>query len=277
MKHWKDWNIKLKIGIIILIIFVLLGFIGPLLSDGRVTELSRYMNNLKPSKDHILGTTGQGQDTFFLLCYSIRYSFLLGICVAIGATFIGVLAGLLAGFLGGLPDRIIMLIADAFFVIPSLPILILLSALTKGKGSLVMVGVVLIVFNWPWPARQVRSLALTMKERDFINTERFSGESTLSILGKEIFPFVKDWSFGNLINTVLVAISSESGLAVIGMSSSTTATLGNMIYWAIQHQALLGRRWLWIGSPVLSIILIFIGLYLFMTGQQEYSALRRGK
>ena len=80
----------------------------------------------------------------------------------------------------------------------------------------------------------------------------------------------------NFVNTVLVAIAIESGLAVIGLSSLEEATLGTTIYWALQHQALLGQRWWWIGSPVVAIILLFIGLFLISTGISSLSAERRG-
>lgn len=273
----KHWNFRLKLGLAILIFFMILGFVFPIFHTGNVTEWNVFPKNLKPSMEHFLGTNGLGQDTFWLLCRSIQNSFLIGLFVAALATLIGVLMGLMAGLKGGAMDRIVMMLADTFIVIPSLPILILLGSLTKGSASLFLIGGVLVVFNWPWPARQVRSMALTLRESDFISTARFSGESTLRILTKEIFPFVKDWSIGNFINTILVAIAAESGLAVIGMSSNSNATLGTMIYWANQHQAMLAGRWLWIGAPVVSICLIFIGLFLFMTGQQQYSALRRGK
>lgn len=273
----KHWNLRLKLGLFIVSIFIIIGFIFPLFYSGSVTAWNTYTSNLKPSAEHFLGTNNLGQDIFFLLSNSIKSSFLIGLFVAFLATLIGVLLGLVAGLKGGTLDRIIMLLADTFIVIPSLPILILLASFTKGSASLFLIGGVLTIFNWPWPARQVRSMCLTLRERDFINTARFSGESTFRILVKEIFPFVKDWSTGNFINTILVAISSESGLAVIGMSSNSSATLGTMIYWANQHQAMLGGKWIWIGAPVVSICLIFIGLFLLMTGQQQYFALRRGK
>lgn len=273
----KHWNFRLKLGVIILSIFLIIGFILPLFHSGNVTEWNTYPNNLKPSAEHFLGTNSLGQDIFWLLCYSIQNSFIIGLFVAFFATVIGVLLGLLAGFKGGFIDRLIMLFADTFIVIPSLPILILLGSLSKGTASLMLIGAVLVVFNWPWPARQVRAMSLSLKEREYISTAAFSGESTLKIIVKEIFPFVKDWSMGNFINTILAAIAAESGLAVIGMSSNSNATLGTMIYWANQHQAMLGGKWLWIGAPVVAICLIFIGLFLFMTGQQQYSALRRGK
>jgi len=273
----KHWNFRLKAGVILLTFFAILGFIVPLFYDGIVTQWNNYPINVAPGAEHFLGTNSLGQDIFWLLANSIKNSFMMGIVVAIFATIIGVLLGLLAGLLGGAVDRTIMLIADTIIVVPALPILILLSSLTKGAVSIVFISAILIFFNWPWPARQVRSMGLTLREREYISTARFSGQSTIMILFKEIFPFVKDWSFGNFINTILVAIGMEAGLAVIGMSSNATATLGTMIYWANQHQAMLAGRWVWIGAPVISVCLIFIGLFLFMTGQQQYSALRRGK
>ena len=85
------------------------------------------------------------------------------------------------------------------------------------------------------------------------------------------------WALANFINTILVAISSESGLAIIGLSSLKQATLGTMIYWAMQHQALLLNKWLWILSPIVAIMLLFIGLFLVSTGWSDYFASRRGR
>ena len=146
----------------------------------------------------------------------------------------------------------------------------------QGRASLVLISIILILFNWPWPARQMRSIALSMRERQFVNTARFSGSSTLQILAEEIVPHIFSWAMANFVNTVLVAIATESGLAVIGLSSLEEATLGTTIYWALQHQALLGRRWWWIGSPVVAIILLFIALFLISTGISSLSAERRG-
>jgi peptide/nickel transport system permease protein len=273
----RNWNFRLKSGVFILGIFLILGFILPLFHSGNPIEWGTYQKNLKPSLTHLFGTTNLGQDTFWLLAKSVQNSFIIGIIVAFFATVIGALLGLLAGFKGGFLDRVITLLMDSFIVIPSLPILILLGSMLKGRASLLYIALVLIIFNWPWPARQLRSMALSLREREFINTAVFSGESTTKIIVKEIFPFVAGWSVANFVNTILVAIGSESGLAVIGMSSNEKATLGTMIYWANQHQALLAGRWWWIGSPVVAIVLIFIALFLTMTGYQQYSALRRGK
>lgn len=274
---WRSMSLRFKIGLGIVIAFFIIGFVVYLFSPGSVMTLSAFKKNQAPSWEHLLGTNKQGQDIFWLLIESIHNSMILGIVVAATATAIGVLVGLLAGFIGGAVDRAIMLVCDSVIVIPSLPILILLGALLRGRATTMMIAAILIIFNWPWPARQARSMALTIREREFVNTARFSGESTLKIVCVEIVPHVLSWAMANFVNTILVAIGSEASLAVLGLSSTTTPTLGNMIYWARQYQAIMKKQWIWIGSPVLATSILFIGLFLTYTGYNEYVAKKRGR
>lgn len=274
---WRSMSLRFKIGLGIVIAFFFIGFVVYLFSPGSVMTLSAFKKNQAPSWEHLLGTNKQGQDIFWLLIESIHNSMILGIVVAAAATAIGVLVGLLAGFIGGAVDRAIMLVCDSVIVIPSLPILILLGALLRGRATTMMIAAILIIFNWPWPARQARSMALTIREREFVNTARFSGESTLKIVCVEIVPHVLSWAMANFVNTILVAIGSEASLAVLGLSSTTTPTLGNMIYWARQYQAIMKKQWIWIGSPVLATSILFIGLFLTYTGYNEYVAKKRGR
>lgn len=263
-------NTRLVFGAILLLVFVVMGGILPFFAPVDPKVWNTYFKNLQPSAQHILGTTGLGQDTFWLLCLAIRNSLIVGLLVAFFATAIGVILGLLAGFKGGFTDRSLSLLMDSIIIIPSLPILILLASLMQGRASIYIISGVLVIFNWPWPARQIRSVALGMREREFVYTAWFAGESTLTVLTREIYPYIASWVLGNFINTVLVAIAAESGLAVIGLSSLAEATLGTMIYWALQHQALLGERWWWIFPPVAAIILLFITLFFLSSGITQY-------
>lgn len=273
----KHWNLQLKIGVSVLALALIVGFVLPLFHQGNPAEWGTYLKNQDPSAEHWFGTTSLGQDIFWLLAESIKNSFIIGLVVAAFATVIGVIVGLIAGFKGGWIDRMVTLLMDTFIVIPSLPILILLGSLLKGRASVWSISVVLIIFNWPWPARQARAMALSLRERDFIDTAFFSGESLFRIITREILPFVTGWSLANFVNTILAAIRTESSLAVIGMSNNAAATLGTMIYWANQYQAMLAENWWWIGAPVVAIVLIFVSLFLTLSGAQQYFALKRGK
>lgn len=266
---------RLYLGLALLLFCLVLGGILPWFAPGDPLEWYSAPRNQGPSATHLLGTTSLGQDVFWLLTYALRNSLMLGLVVAGLSTLIGVFLGLAAGYAGGWLDRVLSFFMDALLSIPSLPILILMAALFGGQLSLPVVAVLLVIFNWPFPARQVRAVALSMREREFINVAWFSGESGVRILVRHIFPYIAGWSAANFINTVLVGVSTESALAVIGLSSAQQATLGTMIYWAINYQALLGGKYVWIGSPVVAVVLLFIGLFLVSSGMSMRSAARR--
>ena len=228
-KFWKNASIRLKLGLIITIFFLVLGFVVYFVPHADPFPNNIRAKNLAPSAEHWLGTTSQGQDIFWLLIEAIHNSLTIGFIVAAIGTVFGVLVGLISGFVGGALDRILMLITDTFVVIPSLPVLIMMTSLMKGSSTVIMLALVLAVFAWAWPSRQIRSMALTMKERDFIHTAWFSGEGTIQTVVTEILPFALTWSLSNFMNATLSAIASESGLAVLGLSPGNLVSLGNMI------------------------------------------------
>lgn len=268
---------RLQLGLVLLAVLLVLGVVLPWFAPEDPTVWQMSPPNLNPSAYHWFGTTALGQDGFWLLTWATRNSLLLGVLVAAAATLIGVTAGLCAGFSGGIADRVLAFLMDVFICIPSLPILILFAAILKGDASLPVIALILILFNWPFPARQTRAVAIGMREREFIHVARFSGESLPRILLHQIFPYLRAWSLGNFVNTVLVAIAAESAVAVIGLSSADQPSLGTMIYWALQHQALLAGRWLWIGPPVVTIVVLFIALFLTSSGITRAAAVRRGR
>ncbi|KKB13457.1 peptide ABC transporter permease [Devosia geojensis] len=275
LKFFENAPFRLYLGIALVALFVLVGVILPWFAPSDPLTWYTAPRNQNPSATYLLGTTSLGQDIFWLLTWALRNSLILGLTVAFFSTVIGVFLGLAAGYAGGWVDRVLSFLMDALLCIPTLPILILMAALFGGQLALPIIGIALALFNWPYPARQVRAVALTMREREFINVAWFSGESSVRILVRHIFPYIAGWSAANFINTVLVGISTESALAVIGLSSAQQATLGTMIYWAINYQALLAERYIWVGAPVVAIVLMFIGLFLVSSGLSMQSAARR--
>ncbi|WP_051198060.1 MULTISPECIES: ABC transporter permease [unclassified Butyrivibrio] len=274
---WKNANFALKAGMIITAIFLVIGFVVYFIPHADPFTFNTYDPKLGSCKGHILGTTSMGQDVLWLLVESIHNSLVIGLIVATIGTVVGVFVGLLSGFSGGILDRILMVITDTFVVIPSLPILILMTSLMKGSSTVFLIALVLAMFAWAWPSRQIRSMALTLKERDFIQTAKFSGESTVQIVVTEILPFAFTWSLSNFMNATLAAIASESSLAVLGLSPANLVSLGNMIQWARERNAIFNKQWLWIGSPIVATIVMFIGLFLLITGYNDYLAMKRGR
>ena len=276
-KFWKNANFRLKLGLIMTLFFLILGFVVYFIPHTNPFPNNIRMKNLPPSSEHFFGTTSQGQDIFWLLIEAIHNSLTIGFIVAFIGTVLGVFVGLIAGFVGGWLDRLLMVITDTFVVIPSLPVLIMMTSLMKGGTTVILLALVLAVFAWAWPSRQIRSMALTMKERDFIHTAWFSGEGTIQVVATEILPFALTWSLSNFMNVTLSAIASESGLAVLGLSPGNLVSLGNMIQWARNYNAIMMGRWNRILHPILVTILLLIGLFMLITGYNDYMAMKRGR
>lgn len=276
-KFWKNANIRLKIGLLITIFFLIIGFVIFYIPHINPFTFNSYTGKLKPSLQHILGTTSMGQDVLWLLIEAIHNSLLIGLIVATIGTVVGVLIGLLAGFTGGIIDRVLTIATDTFIVIPSLPILILMTSFMKGTSTVYVMALVLAMFAWAWPSRQIRSMALSMRERDFIHTAWFSGEGTIQVIITEILPYALTWSLSNFMNATLAAIASESSLAVLGLSPGNLISLGNMIQWARDRNAIFTKQWCWIGAPIIATAILFIGLFLLITGYNDYLSMKRGR
>ncbi len=269
-------NTRLSIGIIILTIFTLGSFILPFFNEIDPSKQGSYFKNMPMSSEHLLGTNSLGQDIFWFLIFSIRNSLILGVTVSIFTTIIAGAMGLISGYIGGWADRIIMTLTDSIIAIPTFPILIVLGTLVRGQTSFVLVGGILVIFGWAWGARTVRSMALSLREREFINMSRFSGSSTLEIVFKEVFPYVRAYLVVAFINSILYVINTEAALAVIGLSKVEIPTLGSIIFWALNYNAMFTGQYMWIIAPVVATVILFLGLFLTSTGYNQMYATRRG-
>ena len=270
-------NTRLTIGLTILTIMVLGSLILPLFTDVNPTAQGTYPKYLPSSREHPLGTNTLGQDIMWINIFAVRNSLLLGVSVAAVVTIISTAVGLTAGYLGGWADRGIIVVTDSFIIIPTLPILIVLAGLIKGAASFTAIGTILVIFGWSWSARTIRSMALSLREREFINMAYFSGMNNIEIIFKEIFPYIYTFAIVGFINTILYAINTEAALAVIGLSNLAVPTLGSSLYWALNYNAILTQQYTWIFTPVVLTVLLFLGLFLTSTGYNDLFAARRGR
>lgn len=269
-------NGRLYIGLTIILIMGLSSFILPLFTRIDPAAQGTYLKNLPRTAAHPLGTNALGQDIFWYLVFSIRNSLMLGVGVSLGITAISTFVGLSAGFIGGWYERIVVILIDTFITIPVLPILIVLGALVRGNTSFAIVGLILICFGWAWNARTIRSMALSLREREFVNMARFSGAGTFDVIFREIFPYVYSYMVVGFINTILFAINTEAALAVVGLSRVQVPTLGSIIFWALNYNALMIGQITWIIAPIIATVLLFLGLFLTSTGYNDLFATRRG-
>ena len=269
-------NLRLRIGLVILALFTLGRLILPFVMEVDPRRQGSYPKNLPPRLEHPLGTNSLGQSIFWFLVIAVRNSLLLGVSVSCVTTLLAGISGLVAGYVGGLPDRALTALMDTFIAIPAFPILIVLSTLVRGNTTFFTVGLILVFFGWPWSARTVRSMALSIREREFISMAKFSGASTLEIVVKEVFPYVYALLVVAFIDAIIWVTTTEAALAVIGLSKVEIPTLGSIIFWALSFNALFIGQYMWVVAPVVATIILFLGIFLTSTGYNQMYATRRG-
>ncbi len=263
-------SFKFRFGFTVIFLMCILGFILPLFSPVNPRAWYSVPKEQPPSSRYLLGTTTMGRDVFWELCSSIGKSLTIAVITAMIASHVGLLIGLLAGIRGGLLDRFLMFLTDTFIIIPGFILLVVVVTVMKNFITIPLMGAIISIVSWPWPARQVRSMVLSLRERTFVYTARLSGMNTSKILIFELMPHLLGWHLVNFANTILFSIGTEGSLAIFGLSLLSDNTLGVMLYWAINYYALYRGLWWWISAPIATLVLIFISFYLVSIGLSEY-------
>jgi peptide/nickel transport system permease protein len=247
-------------------VFALLSFFSPYPSNDSFV----VPPDVPPSAEYWMGTTSRGQDLFWLLTFSIRNTLLFGLTVAVLSRLLALVIGLVAGYSGGLVDRALMSINDTFIVIPLFPILVLFYFVMKDHMSWGLLALMMACLGWSYDARLIRSVAMSLRHREFTESAIFSGMSTRQILVEEHLPYVLPIVFSTTMNNINWSIGLEVTLSVLGFTDINTPTIGVLIYWANQHTALVSGIWWWIFFPVLLVVMTFIGLFLLAVSMNEY-------
>jgi peptide/nickel transport system permease protein len=247
-------NRKALAGAAILAVFLVVAFIPGLLAPYD-PHAQIFDQTLPPSRTHLLGTTGNGQDIFSQLIWGTRESLVIAIVAGLLATTLSLIIGVSAAYLGGLPDHVLSLFTDVFLVIPTLPLMIVVAAYARGGGLAVLIGVIVIT-GWSYGARQLRSQALSLRNRDFLDAARVRGERSAYIITYEMLPIMTSLIVANFLGTALYAVLAAAGLQFIGLGNPQDMSWGTMLFWAENNGALNAGSPLWAIMPGLCIALL---------------------
>jgi peptide/nickel transport system permease protein len=270
MSVWRNLPLKAKIGAVLFGFFLLVAIFGPMFQpyDPGFAPPDAALSLNHPSGAHLLGTTQLGQDVLSQLLTGIRLTIIVALSVGGIATVLSVLVGVTSAFLGGVWDDVLSLVTNVFLVVPALPLLIVLLGYLSTQGQLSTI-IVLAGLGWPWGARVIRAQTLTIRSRDFIAASRETGDKTWRIITFEIIPNEISLIVANFVNTVLYAIGASVALAFAGIANLESFSLGTILYWAQDNNALEGGNWWWWIPPGLAVALIGTSLVLLNSGIDE--------
>ena len=253
---WKDAfrrmckNKMAILGAIIIITLFILAIFAPYIAPYHYAESDLKDNYAKPGDKYLLGADFMGRDVLSRIIYGTRISLSVGIIGASTAFILGVLYGLISGYYGGKIDNIMMRIVDIMYGFPTLLLIILmmvlfkstfavttpgtiagtLSAIDNAFGGLFFIFIGIGVTAWRGMARIARGMALSLREKEFVEAARATGNSNFQIMIKHILP--------NLIGPCIVAvtlqipryITFEAFLSFIGLGvNPPTPSWGMMI------------------------------------------------
>jgi peptide/nickel transport system permease protein len=240
-------NRKATVGTALLALFVLVSlFPGVIAHDNPGADA--YAPRLGLTTAHLLGTTAQGQDMFAQLVWGTRTVMIIAFVVGLAATGIAVLIGVAAAYLGGLWDGSLSVLTDVLLVIPLFPLLIIIAGYAHGASTLVLI-VVITLTSWSYTARQLRSQALSLRGRDFLEAARVRGERRLYIIVVELIPTMTSLIVAAFLTNALYAVLFASSLQYIGLGNPNTQSWGTMLYWAQNEAALQTGQPMWALAP----------------------------
>ena len=292
-------NPKVIAGLVILAPFVLVSFVGRWITpySPNATDIQHWVRHvlvegtgpgtnfpavyyplpLPPSAAHWLGTTVFAQDVLSQLLASTQATLFVGLLAAAIATVLSVLVGVAAGYLGGNADEGLSLISNVFLAIPGLPLLIVLADYVPSAGSsILLVAVIIAVTAWAYSARVLRAQTLSLRNRDFVEAARVSGEGRLRIILAEILPNLVPIVAASFLFTTLYAIYAYVAIAFLGLGGSPTSSppglwnWGEMLREGFANNAIRGGWWWWWAPPGICVALLGTGLALLNFGIDEF-------
>lgn len=193
------------LGLVLVLLLIVIALIGPFLSPYNPVKPD-ILNSLQPpSLEHPFGTDTAGRDVLSRILSGAAISLRIGISAVAVIAVIGTIIGLIAGSIGGIVDAVIMRVADMFLAFPTL-VLALAIAATLG-GGLENVVIAVAVAGWPWYARLVRSMVISVKHEGYVEAARLGGSSWARVARRHILP--------NSISPVIVQASQDVGFVIL--------------------------------------------------------------
>jgi peptide/nickel transport system permease protein len=217
----------------------------------------------------LMGTDELRRDLTIGLVWGAPVALFIGLSVSTISIVIGIIYGIIAGYKGKRTDEGLMRINDIFYSLPTLPLLIIMS-LFLGR-SIFLIVLFLIFFGWMGTAKISRSLALQIKNFQYVEAAKLIGQSDIKIIFKHIIPQLLPLTFASIAISVPGAILAEASLSFIGLGDPSFPTWGQILHEAHTAAAASRGLWWWLIPP--GMLIALTGLAFVLIGNTIDSVL----
>ncbi len=262
------------VGAVILLVFAVLAiapelFVGPL----ETVTTASGMPLEPPSLEHIFGTDQSRRDMLNLTVHGARISMVIGLLATLITIVIGAVVGITSGYVGGRWDQFLMRLTDFFLVLPTFVLAIVLSPLILDligidaelfgiRATLLVIVIVIGITSWAATARIIRSQALSVRERMFVDRARVIGGSGRHIMRRHILPNVINLIVANTVLTFAAAVFTETTLAFIGLGDPFAPSWGQLLNNAQSFGAMGLGAWWCIVPPAFCVVVVILAFTL---------------
>jgi len=220
----------------------------------------------------LMGTDGYGRDQFSRFLYGGQISLLAGLLAAALSVSLGVLVGALAGFYGGWIDDLLMRGSEIFLALPWLYLLFAVRAalplhVAEWQVFLLLIAVIGMI-GWARPARLIRGVVLSAKERKFVVAARGFGASDAHLLFTHVLPQTYGVVLTQLALLIPQYVLAEVTLSFLGLGVGEPMASWGTLLAALQQYYVLASYW-WMFLPALLLIPLFLGYYATADALQE--------
>jgi peptide/nickel transport system permease protein len=209
-------------GLAIFLALTVFSFVGGYFTPWDKETIDPFNIGMPPSAEHYLGTSQAGIDLYAMTVEGTRISILIGLIVGLVSVLIAAVYGCTMAYFGGKVDKVMLFVLEALIMMPAL---LVVAVATSGGGeglkrdlpSWLLLIIVLLVFSWMGTARLIRSLSMSLMQRDYVKAAQYMGVPPLRIVWRHLVPNIGSLLVLDITRGVTGAILAEVAFSFIGI------------------------------------------------------------